>query len=268
MRKKIIVKGSLPKQEPCGQKNGLCNPETVDVIGDDKECQARGKYVFCMGNRVRLISCEHNELPPSLEQNREGTLANYLRHSCVLEVETVPPNRLCRSFLYYVLKAEVRLLPSDKFEIPQWNTPYELTSDIVFDVLGGEWIIESFHEDITELGGEKPVQKGKDTASEARRQVEPTTPLAAEPSQPLKKPMSKKEKAVRTKGGKSRALIEKKDESNIFERWNKCRADFSNNSKADITAKWCEAEGVLRKDGERITPRNILELVRRKRPFT
>jgi hypothetical protein len=52
-----------------------------------------------MGKRIRLVKCEHYELPPSLEYTLDGQEVDFLRHSCALEVETVPPNRYARAMV-------------------------------------------------------------------------------------------------------------------------------------------------------------------------
>ena len=110
----------------------------------------RGKFLFCMGKKVRLIKCEHYELPPSLEYTPDGQQADFLRHSCTLEIETVPPNRFVRAMVYYILKAAIRALPNGKLSIPEWATPYEIKLGVVIDAYGGEWVMESFREEIIE----------------------------------------------------------------------------------------------------------------------
>ncbi len=113
-------------------------PRTAVAAEEDP----RGKFLFCMGKKVRLIKCEHYELPPSLEYTPDGQQADFLRHSCTLEIETVPPNRFVRAIVYYILKAAIQALPSGKLSIPEWATPFEIKLGVVIDVYGGEWVME------------------------------------------------------------------------------------------------------------------------------
>lgn len=129
----------------------------------------RGKFLFCMGKKVRLIKCEHYELPPSLEYTPDGQPVDFLRHSCTLEVETVPPNRFVLAIVYYILKAAIQVLPSGKLSIPEWATPFEIKLGVVIDVYGCEWVMESFREEIIEaaLGdatASSPAGRSADTA--------------------------------------------------------------------------------------------------------
>ncbi|HPS08761.1 MAG TPA: hypothetical protein PLG22_14625 [Kiritimatiellia bacterium] len=121
-------------------------PRTAVAAEEDP----RGKFLFCMGKKVRLIKCEHYELPPSLEYTPDGQQADFLRHSCTLEIETVPPNRFVRAIVYYILKAAIQVLPSGKLSIPDWATPYEIKLGVVVDVNGREWVMECFREEIIE----------------------------------------------------------------------------------------------------------------------
>jgi len=124
--------------------NAAPHTPAADVEG------SRGKFLFCMGKKVRLIKCDHDELPPSLEYTPDGRQVDFLRHSCALEIETVPPNRFVRAMVYYTLKAAISVLPSGKLSIPEWATPCEIKPGVVIDVCGGEWLIESFREEIDE----------------------------------------------------------------------------------------------------------------------
>jgi len=126
----------------------------------------RGKYLFYMCKKIRLIKCEHNKLSPSFGFTPDGQPVDYVRYSCALEVETVRPNRFVRSMLYYVLKGVIRNLMYDKIVLPEWNTPCEFRPGVVIDVCGGEWLIESFREETLESDGdETAAQKKRDSAT-------------------------------------------------------------------------------------------------------
>ena len=146
----------------------------------------RGKFLFCMGKKVRLIKCEHYELPPSLEYTPDGQQADYLRHSCTLEIETVPPNRFVRAIVYYILKAAIQALPSGKLSIPEWATPYEIKLGVVIDVYGGEWVMESFREELLEeaLGdsaASSPAGRAADAAGSDTKEMPSVNPGLEQP---------------------------------------------------------------------------------------
>ena len=125
------------------------DPQTPGVESGDP----RGKFLFYMGKKIRLIKCEYNKLSPSFGFTPDGQPVDYVRYSCVLEVETVPPNRFVRSMLYYVLKGEIRNLTCGKIILPEWATPFEFKPGVVIDVCGGKWLMESFREEILEDAG-------------------------------------------------------------------------------------------------------------------
>jgi len=142
-----------PKRDPLLRTDRTKRPRPKKAATTTPEAEAedpRGKFLFCMGKKVRLIKCEHFELPPSLEYTPGGQPVDFLRHSCALEVETVPPNRFVRAMIYYILKAAIQVLPSGKLSIPDWATPYEIKLGVVVDVNGREWVMECFREEIIE----------------------------------------------------------------------------------------------------------------------
>lgn len=143
-----------------------------DAVAAEED--SRGKFLFCMGKRIRLVKCEHYELPPSLEYTLDGQEVDFLRHSCALEVETVPPNRYARAMVYYILKAAIKVLPSGKLSIPEWGTPYEIKPGVVVDVCGREWVMESFREEFIEAapgdaGAGNPDRSAADTVGAAQK---------------------------------------------------------------------------------------------------
>ena len=143
----------VPKRKPLSPAEKKNRTEPKKAVPQTPAAEAddpRGKYLFCMGKNVRLIKCEHFELPPSLEYTPGGQPVDFLRHSCALEVETVPPNRFVRAMIYYILKAAIQVLPSGKLSIPDWATPYEIKLGVVVDVNGREWVMECFREEIIE----------------------------------------------------------------------------------------------------------------------
>lgn len=155
-------RGPLLRTDKKRPKIIRADPQTPGVESDDP----RGKFLFYMGKKIRLIKCEQNKLSPSFGFTPDGQPVDYVRYSCALEVETVPPNRFVHSMLYYVLKGVIRNLMCGKIMLPEWNTPYEFRPGVVIDVGGGEWLIESFREETLEsAGGEAAAQKERDPAA-------------------------------------------------------------------------------------------------------
>ena len=174
-------------------------PRTPVAVEEDP----RGKFLFCMGKKVRLIKCEHYELPPSLEYTPDGQQADFLRHSCTLEIETVPPNRFVRAIVYYILKAAIQALPSGKLSIPEWATPFEIKLGVVIDVYGGEWVMESFREEIIEAAG------GSETAGNPTGRAADAAGAAPEETPSVKAGAGQTKKAI-LPGWKSGKLFLKK----------------------------------------------------------
>ncbi|MDX9867086.1 MAG: hypothetical protein RBT78_04100 [Kiritimatiellia bacterium] len=127
------------RSSPVEQKNRAEIKKAVPQTTSAAETEdPRGKFLFFLGKKVRLVKREHNELPPSLEYTPDGQQVHFLRHACELEIETVPPNRFVRGMAYYILKAAIQELPSGKLSIPEWATPYEIKAGFVIDVYGAQ----------------------------------------------------------------------------------------------------------------------------------
>jgi hypothetical protein len=245
--------------EPCGR------PASQGQACTGKRASEEEVLVRSQEKRFRLLKYDIKELEPDDCSNMTVVRSLFVRFECDLLFETVPPAAPIRFATKEIWRAELRGLPDGKFVIPVWRPPFLLERDTVVDVDGFEWIVEDrvmrYIPDEGEKSGTAP---GRESSAGLQRKSGAKCPPCFESLQVAREPLSKKQISARRKGGEARALIEKKDEAKILAKWSKCPKGFSKNSKADITAKWCDTEGLLRKDGDRLTPRNILELVRRR----
>ena len=252
------------------RKAGLEQRDQVPPVSQGPACNVESaneedELVRSNGKRYRLLKHSFRELEPDDYSNMTGMHCLFVRFECELLFETVPPADPMRFATKEIWRAELRELPDGKFVIPVWKPPFLLERDTVVDVDGFEWIVEKRSEFFVPIEDEKAVTAAEEEFSAGQqRESGSKRPPDQESTRVTRAPLSKKQISARRKGGESRALIDKKDEGKILAKWKKCPKGHSKNSKAEITARWCNAEGLLRKDGDRITPRNILELVRRR----
>ncbi len=256
---------SVPNRKTGVEQRDQVQPASQGQACNVKRASEEDELVRSQERRFRLLKHDFKELDPDDSSNTTGMHSLFVRFECDLLFETVPPAEPIRFATKEIWRAELRDSPDGKFVIPVWRPPFLLERDTVVDVDGFEWIVESRSMRYVSVEGEKSVTAAdQEFSAGLQRESGSKCPLGLEPMQVKREPLSKKQISVRRKGGESRAMIEKKYEVKILAKWNKCPKGFSKNSKADITARWCDAEGLLRKDGDRITPRNILELVRRR----
>lgn len=261
--KEDFTNGSVPKRKAGVEPRGRRASQKQVCTG--KRAAEEDELVRSQEKRFRLLKHDFKELEPDDCSNMTGMHSLFVRFECDLLFETVPPAEPIRFATKEIWRAELRDSPDGKFVIPVWRPPFLLERDTVVDVDGFEWIVEDRIIRYVPAEGEKSVTAtGQEFSAWLQRESGAKCLPGLESMQVKREPLSRKQISVRRKGGESRALIEKKYEAKILAKWNKCPKGFSKNSKADITARWCDVEGLLRKDGDRITPRNILELVRRR----
>jgi hypothetical protein len=247
------------------EQHNQVKTESQGLAFHDKGENEENVLVRCQEKRFRLLKHDFKMLEPDEFSDMIGMHCFFFRFECDLLFESVPPAATIRFATKEIWRSELRKLPDGKFVIPVWRPPFLLERDTVIDVDGFEWIVEVRSMRYVPVEDEKSVTaEDQELSAGQQRESGAKCPLGLESMQVKREPLSRKQISVRRKGGESRALIEKRDEAKILAKWNKCPKGFSKNSKAEVVAKWCDTVGLLRKDGDRITPRNILEFVRRR----